>query len=222
MRSAASRAILLVALACHPAFCQQPEEPFEGPAIEKCPADFAYRIDLASEKPAPPTDGSAGDVLSWNVIRTAGVTEIEMVTTTGKKADLWFWKGAQALRAPGETKYIRHAGMRPEFFVDLGRNGFPDTDWISRKTFVQKTTHQGRKVLYFHTTVKIEREEFDMHAWVDFETRYPIAVRKNDKVFSFQMLPPPTAALTPPAGAFEAVKREQDRIKRLTGSAPGR
>jgi len=95
---------------------------------------------------------------------------------------------------------------------------FPELGWISLKNFVGIQSLNGRKCFAF------EQERYDDEhqpigkagAYVDVDTRYPVAFRYLTQVYQYTILPPPATALTVPDEFAAAAKAKMEQIKKAT------
>lgn len=221
--------LLLAAAAQAQQAAPSPDALPPGPLLNKAP-DFAqWTITAKSSGAAVPTaegedQGAAkkekekerpqGD-LRIGTIQTGKVRHQVRVKGSQVIGDLWTVEGATVSIDP-HSKMPQVAGGGG----GTAEADFPGLEWISANNFAGIQGVGGRKAIVFkgRADYLIDAEstlpeQVDATAYIDLETRLPIAMKRGD-VYTFEFGPKPQTMLTPPPAVSQALVDARQRALR--------
>ena|SRR5215210_941075 len=202
----------------------QPTVP-PGPLLNKAPAlaQWTVTIKSAGETPAAsPAPGEKGEKPQppagnerIGVVQTGNIRHEVRVRGTQVTSDAWSVDGTYITVDPS-TKVARVSAGGGASTQD-----FPEIAWVSAKNFSGIQDVSGKKCIVFKDKLETyadSGEKIDAVAYVDLETRLPVAMQKGD-VYTYQFGAPPQAPLTPPQNIAEALEKYRKRLQRA-GATP--
>ncbi len=87
--------------------------------------------------------------------------------------------------------------------------GFPGVQWVNLASYDQPVRFQ--KIICYHYTAAGDHE-----AWIDVETRMPVAYKGPDASYQYTFAAPPDGALTPPAPYQAAMDKYRQIMSHIT------
>lgn len=111
-------------------------------------------------------------------------------------------------------------------YVDFSQSDFDGFDWLSLDKYTGIKTFLGKKCIVFKSQVKgapaadsgaaSTADSIPLIAYIDFETRLPVALQNNDEERIYQFLPPPTDMQVPPPMVLAFLNDGKKSAARLT------
>jgi len=142
------------------------------------------------------------------VTRTDPVIRVEMVDVDGYNIDQWIENGNALFVASGLSDPTIMSPQLKAHIGDYTTPNFPDMQFVSPSTYVGVQPLGGHPCLVF-----VDKETT---VWIDVDTRFPVAWRREGETRIYRELPPPQATLVVPAKFKELggiLKRNQDLLK---------
>lgn len=205
-----------------------------GPLIKPLPnpahwqVHISYSSRTAEPDPAAPAPANASDAAatlprSLSVKRFGAWTCAQAVTGDGQKTEAWFQNRTPYLLLADNSPVVLSVSDRddetpilPLFNIDSQH--FPDTEWVSAKTYLGIQSLSSKECLVFRQT----DDAASAVVWVDLETRYPIQWKRESETRVFKILTPPDHPLNPP-DPIEKTSKVLNRIQQAASySPPGR
>ena len=199
----------------------------DGPIVAKVgnfdawEIDFTYsnKDDLPSEADATasavnsvPVDVFLAKTRRVILTRTKPIWHVEITKSKGGKIDQWGDGADQFLDTPATGAYLNHQlaaqGSYTGSPIQFEDGDFPDMEWLSKKNYIGVQTVGGQKCFTF--------SEGDKMAWINLETKFPIAWRRGQETRVFKQLPPPSTTLQLPASIIKIKDALNADLKRLT------
>jgi hypothetical protein len=161
-------------------------------------------------------------------IQTGKLRLRETVDETGKTWQTWCVKGLQVTLRPDSNNVIFSSAPDPKnptpFFLDYSATDFPEipAGIVTAENFVGIQTAYEKNCLVFKGRGKPDPMAPFMPymAYIDFKTRYPVAVSYGGVLKTYEFVTPPTAELKLPARAVEALKTRDQVNRSGTGWRP--
>lgn len=215
------------------ASAQTPIPPLPSGPLLLQPADFSawqitYQYPHESQQPAaapgahapgsPPLSQGALYAISPARQVTLTITRpawhAAITDTAGRKIDEWFDGLLVTFQAGGKPDAMRvPMSWRHPLLPNYGAVPFSDMEWISPATYAGLVKVNGRPAIFFKNDTTT--------AWIDLETRYPIAWERGGEKRTYKPLAPPVAMLTLPDSVIKA-SEEYKRLKAIMAAGqPG-
>jgi hypothetical protein len=214
-----------------------------GPLIQARAPDFSQwvvTLTVESEATASPqsdqqSNASAPGAKPKNyfgkvvtTIQTGKLRLRETVDETGKTWQTWCVKGVQITLRPDSNAVFINSAPDPKnpmpFFSDYSATDFPEIPdgIIAAGNFVGIQTAYGKKCLVFKGSGKPDPIALPMPytAYIDFKTRYPVAVSYAGMLKTYEFVSPPTTEMDLPARVVEALKTRDQVNRSGTGWRP--
>lgn len=200
-----------------------------GPLLNKAPDFVQWTITIKSaesggvgktEKGIASPEPSAKPTAEVYQIVTAKTGKIRhevRVAGTQIMSNVWSINGASVEINP-KTKIAQVApgGVSVDF---------PGLEWISEKNYTDVKKINGKDTIIFNDKVAWmaangATNEFkgkvDAVAYIDLETRLPIAMKRGVDTYTYQFGAMPQTTLTPPPEVVQAMEGYSERMKRLS------
>jgi len=171
------------------------------PLVAPVPENADWVVTLLRPKAAPKTDGSPAAtapadrrIIEVRSTKTGRYKRDRISTADGVTEERWFvdmlllWP-----TATGEVAVTDLSGI-PFTAEDSNPSvpqGFPGVAWLRPEYF--------DKVVLFEKRPSYHYVHGDTEAWIDVETRLPLAYKISNAAFQFKFNPPPAGPLTLPA-----------------------
>lgn len=221
----------------------KPELP-SGPLLGKPPdfsdwtVSFIYPAE-ASNKPAPGISGQARQAYLDSRPSKVMTTKTRRITHEitknfgGAQTDFWYEGNTQYYQAPGQTQWLESSdavsgsGAVDANYRPLPPSGFRDLDWINAENYAGSVPYEkgtylvfvpgGYKKLDLRDVSKQKKllESQPTVAYIDSDTRMPVAVRQGNVTRVFQFNSPPTATQTLPPDLSKAINDGKEARRRL-------
>jgi hypothetical protein len=189
----------------------KPELP-PGPLIEKRASDFAEWVvtkkmgsldDTASGPNTPPAGqgATAPESTEDTITKTHDVIRVVRLDTAKRPWTIWC-HGAQEYMIWPDGKSC--AGINPSFgidypnpfYINLSASDFPGFEWVSRQNYAGIKSYQGIKCIVFQIAQSTPLEQV---AYIDFKSRFPVALQSGGEVYLYTWNAPPQAMLSFPS-----------------------
>ena len=202
--------VSIVARAQETKVTHPPAAPLVTPAPEY--ADSTVTVKYPTEPTPPPHAPKHHD---WRYVEVhstkAGKLKRDLLTSRdGIKSEKWFVDSILLWTTPdGKVSVSDTSGAPPSMPEDPNPSvphGFPGVAWISLENFVGEVIYQ-KQVCYHYVAEGTE-------AWIDVESKLPVAYQSAGTLYQFKFNPPPTEPLTmPPAyqKALDTVSQMRNR-----------
>lgn len=226
-------------LLCAQQEAQPPVEIPPGPLLKSAP-EFSkwivtFQYPKESKPDAPKRDGS--EPVQMVVTKTGDV--ISEITTDAKnrRAELWHVGQVQYRKSAGTAQWFEASPQRfsnagISDYVPLPANGFQGWDWIGAASYAGTIPIKEGSAFAFvpggAETLKLKSPDQlkdqiaakPRVAFVDAETRFPLAMRTGVVVESFAFQPAPTEKQSLPSDLMEAIQKGEEARRRLSQPAP--
>lgn len=184
-----------------------------APFVAAVPARCAWTVTVQNKTlPAPPPgaaprpDNRVSEVRSTQV---DGVRRDVVVFGDTGTNEYWFLPGVRFWTTlQHEVAATQTAAPDPLDSFPSASKGFPGVQWASLASYDQPVRFE--KVVCYHYTAAGDHE-----AWIDVETRMPVAYKGPDATYRFTFGAAPDA-LTPPAPYQEAMEKYRQIMSRIT------
>jgi hypothetical protein len=171
--------------------------------------------------------------------KTGGTVRIVIIDLAGKTTEKWFIDGVQFTKPDGSDVWYGAnkavaAGILPDAYYSapLPASGFQDLDWIAEGNYAGAIQLGDIKCLVFvpggmtpddwkdAKKRKAKLDSAEKVAYIDADSRLPVALRILGEVRQFQFTnPAPTQMLAPPPDLAEQIKKGKEAIANLLRSA---
>jgi len=189
-----------------------------GPLIQKRAPDFAQwaiRIvnDSAPEKSGVQTpDKKIDKEAAWGaIIMTTKTGKILLRQTYDDRKRIWnTWcigdLNVQTTLSPdGKNWVVQTPNADPHVhtpnYVDYSKSDFPDFAWISKNNYAGIKEMGGKKCIVFTASIKMNSDDpmpTLLAAYIDLDTRYPVAFIQGGEFHSYEFKQPPKDTLPLP------------------------
>lgn len=204
-----------------PAQAAPQEEPRpSAPYVSPVPENFGWVMKI---KPAaPPADGQSAQPLSQS--RAIRVKELQytqvkdlrrvvITMTSGESREYYDFRECHLMPAdqPGKIFVIPdHDGPPPYSYY---ATGFYGLDWVKPGNYAGLKKYKETKCFYYRETGSIQPWE----AWIDAETQFPVALKKDGELFEFERTAVPATLSLPPSyqAAWDEYQKGQARLEAL-------
>lgn len=189
-----------------------PSDPIVAPLPES--AQWTITLGTSSDEVSPESAA-----LRIACIKTGEIKK-EIITQDGKTLEENWYVGNDRLMPdtfnPETILFLEGGGIKnPDSGQDSLRvAGFAGVDWLSTSNYQGVVTMARRECFYF--------KDGEREAWIDTQTRFPIAFRTNEEFYRYTYTDPPTKKLTLPPNygkALVAYRKLADRRRRLEKDA---
>lgn len=174
---------------------------------------------------------------TFTITKTGKIYHVVFADAQGQTWNLWSTGGIVAnvpagggdagFIAPPPTPY-----QKSPLYVNFPNTDFEGFDWITPENFRGIKDFMGQQCLVFSSTVTEVSPESDSSgaavktsenrtAYVDAESRLPVAVINSNGLTTFRFLPPPTAMQSLPDSMLKVLNNQLDAEKALA-RRPGR
>jgi hypothetical protein len=221
-----ARLILLAASALR---AQQPAPPLlpPGPLIQQRAPEMAYwsvtkaygSLSDAVAKRAPTSaSGAKPDQppsVKINLVKTGDIMLVQRVDASKEAWNTWRAGGLEFVVWPDGKQCIETGAPNQDlvnpFFTDFSTSDFPGFDWISLQNYTDHETLMGFTCIVFKSGSKA--------AYVDIESRLPIALVDLGQASIYEWKAPPQAMLTLPAVVQAQVRQRQKAAAQMAQPA---
>lgn len=221
----------------------KPELP-SGPLLGKAPdfsdwlVTFAYASEAArktrpesASQPRPAYLDKRPSRVSTT--RTGKITHEVTRDLRDAQTEIWFEGNVQFYQSPGSNQWFESGqstsagGSSDVDYRPLPPSGFRDLDWITADNFAGSIPYGNGSCLIFvpggyrkldlsDATKRTKLLETQTKiAYIDADTRMPVAVRDGDLTRVYKFNPPPTAMQTFPADLSDAINKGKEGRRRL-------
>jgi hypothetical protein len=170
---------------------------------------------------------------------TGDIKRIDTLSADGRRQELWFDKNLQFSVASNDPSHVivmeGGAGPAPDGSLrsPVVGPGFPSFWWLGLSCYKDVVKVNGRSCYHFHVIPPpqpvrkahmTEEEEMKLpavvitqekEAWIDVETKLPVALGVEGLIYTYTFLPPPTSPLTLPQTMQTEITRQNSGIERL-------
>ncbi|HSI86161.1 MAG: hypothetical protein ACAI35_10395 [Candidatus Methylacidiphilales bacterium] len=147
--------------------------------------------------PAEAAPSGPPRLLEIEVQKTPAVARMTQRWSNGKVSESWIADGYLLTTYPALPDiYVTSLSLRAvgsDDGISDFHSMYPGFGWVEPRFFTAVVTLNGRKCNHF------ANKEADREAWVDAETRLPVAYTKGKTKFSYEFLPAPQQDPTMPA-----------------------
>ena len=159
-------------------------------------------------------------------VKTGEIKRDTFIEADGTRRELWY-VGKFAL-----TKYEHSQKVALEDAAGLARErgsktgslvygaGFPGFTWLDLRHYKGVTSVGGRRCHHFQ--LPPETGQSGVEAWVDADTKYPVAIKAEGLVYAYEFHAPPSGMLQLPPEYAEALRRHEAHLKQLNHLEKGR
>jgi len=191
-----------------------------GPLIQPRAPDFAEWVitkkagsldDTASNSnTGPATQGAAASPsIQETVTKTHDVIRVVRLDTAKRPWTIWC-QGAQEYMIWPDGKSCGLVTQSPTafapnpFYIDFSTSDFSGFEWISPKTYTGIKSYQGIKCIVFQTGAGLQNDSGGSPttskkiAYVDFNSRLPLALQSGVEEHLYEWRPPPQDMLSYP------------------------
>jgi hypothetical protein len=195
----------------------------------------------AGEAPTP-IPASMGGLLkrtrTETITKTGDIMRVVTVDIAGNSSEKWYDKGAQYTKPPGSTEWFSASNNEPAdtknayFTQPLPASGFRDMEWINDQSYagvIQLGEYQCLVFtpggLHADDTKDAAKQRTALAAkskvaYIDANSRLPIALRLPGEVRQFQFSdPPPSVALALPADLAAELQKSEAAVAKLLAPA---
>ncbi len=195
----------------------------EAPALAKMPEMVHFRVNY--EIPKTPVDPNSGVgtvtepvPVRVDVVRTGNLRREDYEMKDGSRLQVWYLGEFLFTENPGDSRMgaSREMYVPGSGFIPIRPDLFPGCEWITPKHYAGEQKYESKaNALYFKKSgepvvMAVEDAPVEMsetsEAWLDPETRFPLAVRIGDLLRTFEFLPAPSSMLVPDARIVEQYK----------------
>ena len=191
-----------------------PTPPFVAPV----PASADWTI-TAKYPPPPPDAPPKGDkapdprIAEVHTTKTGEIRHDHVVLVDGNESDQWYVSGFLLTMPPGSTEVAVYDLSNdpppdPRDGNPTLAKGFPGVGWVKFDAYDQTVPYE-KHTCYHYLAGEIGSGE----AWIDTETKLPVAYKAGDAVYKYRFNEPPTGPLVLPAVYREAMERAQKMIE---------
>jgi hypothetical protein len=187
-----------------------PKPPFVAPVPEN--AEWTINVEYPKE-PKPSPDAPKRNDWRYVEVKTTKVGKVkrDLITSRdGVKQEHWFVDSmlfrTDSLGEVSVSDLRAAEAADPDEEIPSVPSGFPGVGWLKLDNYVDIVTFEKRPSYHF---LKGEAE-----AWVDAETKLPVAYRRGNVLYRFTFGPRPTGPLVMPPAYQTAL----DTIRRMYGT----
>lgn len=219
-------------------------EPPVPPLVAPCPGmmklilllkeDGKQDVPVAPGKDdASSTHGS--DAITWKSVEITKTSDIRLIKATrsdGKTRETWIL-GNKLFDKTFDGKQVSCLDYHPSFpfFLQTTNTQFYGTEWISLENYKGVVSYEGKKCYHYEKLVRLPSDglnlasgsessgntffpESRLEAWIDIQSKLPVAVTLSEGVYIYQFAAPPQVPLSPPkeySDYFVRMKAAADR-----------
>ncbi|PTY01618.1 hypothetical protein DB346_12835 [Verrucomicrobia bacterium LW23] len=204
-----------------------------GPLIQKrMPAMSQWTVSTVlpgpSDKPDKPETSSAGTaatpesarsakpqvILEQTFTKTHDIIRMDYVDKAKMPWTVWAANGFQILITPegkvcGEVALAYSRDNPNTFNINFGSTDFPGFEWIT-------ASHYQDVVEYEKIPCMLFRDETNVLAYINVETRQPVALQNGERTLLYTYKAPPAAVLTLPPHVDALIQSRIKALKQLT------
>lgn len=220
-------------LAQQPANTKPPLPP--GPLIEKRAPEFAQWIIRSAGsadrgKASSPSPKSEEKHAAWgDIVVMTKTGQVMLRQTTDDSKQVWnTWvigeQGLQTTISPDGKKWIVQA-RNPDpntptpNYEDYSKTDFPSFEWITESNYAGVQEVAGRRCLLFTDKVKLLSDDLEatpISAYIDLETRLPVAINQGGNARTYDFRSPPSAPLQLPTLVQGLIDNRQKTLESMT------
>jgi hypothetical protein len=217
----------ILVLAARAAVAQQTPAPLPpGPLIQKRAPNMAFWsvtikygslsgvVFKTSSTPAKDKTDKAQDI-KINIVKTNEITLVQRVDQADQAWNTWCLPSLQILvwsdgKTCSETGAPNQDLFNP-FYNDFSKTDFQGFDWISRENYAGSETLMGFNCIVFKDASRV--------AYVETQSRLPVARVDAGQVFIYEWKAPPQAALTLPPNVQALVTQRLKAMQQMAQPA---
>ncbi|PTX97556.1 hypothetical protein DB346_21435 [Verrucomicrobia bacterium LW23] len=161
----------------------------EPTALGVLPDSASWTVKYGDRKVAPTGELH---IVEIQISKSGGTRHTVTTYGNGLRGEVWFTNYTFLTRKPGEPDaQIRVMDVDPIHPVIPLPTDFEDLAWVVRSTFVKKGEWKGRAANVYDRDMKpgAETPPGNCVAWIDSETRLPLAVREDGVERSYHFTP---------------------------------
>jgi len=190
-----------------------PTPPLVAPVPERADWTVTLQYPPAPARVAPPTPGTsvqpAQRTAEVHSTKSGNLKRDRITATDGTFEDHWYAGSLYLWPYPGGKVYISDMNDAPS---DPGNpepsvaSGFPGVAWLRLECYDKVESFEQRPCYHY------VMQGVAMEAWIDVQTRFPLAYKCGDVVYQFKFNPPPAGPLALPPAYQEALDSAQKAI----------
>ena len=238
----ARNAFLFCGLLCvAEATAQQPTPPPlpPGPLVQaRAPSNSLWSTVVKSASAVPDASPKTGGkdqqddtgkkkedegVISKKIFRKdKGVILVTYVQANNQLFSVWCVGASELIEWSGGKGYdLLTPSPNPDnpnpYFTDFSKGDFQGLDWIDRASYVGLVTYQGIKCIYYkkESPMSASVGASSLAAYVEIESRLPIAVLNGGELTEYKWEPPPPAPLNIPPGVTARIKEREQNFQKI-------
>ena len=160
--------------------------------------------------------------------KTGRIVHVELIDVLGQSADIWYDAGTQYSKSAGQALWYQVAKTPTDLnYRPLPAIGYSDMELVKADNYAGNTSYDKRDCLVFIAggyhklnlnnarDAQKKLKSVDSIAYIDAESRLPVAVTTSDDSRTFQFDPPPTKMQVLPIDLVQQIKKGQDANARF-------
>lgn len=178
------------------------------------------------------------------VVKTGTNRHITEIAVDGRQTEVWVKGGLEAFMRPEWKNPVLSDGSNPydALRMDFSHTDFPGFEWINASYYKGISIMEGRKCILFKAFISrldgvtalkalgdaasqsdepADESGIKTSAYIDLETRLPIALQKGGELALYQFQAPPIAEIALPSNVQDAINQRAKHIQEV-GQKPDR
>jgi len=196
--------------------------PPPGPLIQKRAPNFSHwniiTKSIASQGSSDDKKGGAttGQLKGVEVTKTGAIIHTILTDQTGQVWNLWNQATVHVVISPnGKDVGFAQRPLDPEavnpFFIDYSSSDFFGFEWISAGNYKGEKSYHGKTCLFFDGS----GESNQMYAYIDKDSRLPLALVKEGQAEIYEFQSPPTQMQELPPNARQFMEQQAQYIQSM-------
>lgn len=199
--------------------------PPSAPLVQKAPANAEWTVaarlpETQQTEPVAVTPSTSPKVDSRILLvhstQTGKVKRDQITYADKRQAEFWYVENwFLTTNAQGESEIYDRSVSIPAEMGEIRlspsvTSGYPGLDWLTLGNYKSVVALEKRQAYHY--------DNGDYEAWIDVETKLPLAFKADGIVYTFTFNEPPVTSLTLPPGhlaAYQKVSKLMERRRKL-------
>ena len=181
------------------------------------------------------TSAGAGEGRQVSVTKTGDVFHRETVRDSGGEVEQWWVRRVQTTRRKNDPGLLvaGPGSLSDSFYIDFSNSDFPEFSWVNRNNYLGVQKYQNvdcfvfkggitreMRDIYFRILPEMTRASNWIVAWVDVNTRLPVALATDVCKQTYLFVTPPKEALMVPDSVAKEIAAWEERSAETSRPVP--